>query len=84
MTAAVVALLLSLPAAWSDEPATRELIYGSQLMTHEERQQYRRDMREARDARAQDQVRDRNRERVRQRARQRGVDLRDPEGVVRK
>ena len=84
MKAAVLALLVSLPAAWSDEPAPRELIYGSQLMTHEERQQYRRDMRDARDARAQNQVRDRNRERVRARARQRGVDLRDPEGVVRK
>ena len=84
MTGALLVLLLTSSAAWSGEPPPRELIYGSQLMTHEEREQYRRDMREARDARVQNQVRDRNRERVRERARQRGVDLRDPEGVVRK
>ena len=84
MTAAAFAVLLSLSPAWSEKPARRELIYGSQLMTHEERQQYRRDMRDAGDARAQNQVRNRNRERARERARQRGVDLRDPEGVVRK
>ena len=84
MTAALLALLLSWSTAWSEQPAPRELIYGSQLLTHEERQQYRRDMREARDPQAQDQVRKQNRARVRERARQRGVDLRDPEGVVRK
>jgi hypothetical protein len=83
VTAALLALLLSLSPAWSEEPAPRELIYGSQLLTHEERQQYRRDMREARDPQAQNRVRNRNRERTRERARQRGVDLRDPEGVVR-
>lgn len=72
-------------SAWGQqEKPARELIYGAELMTPEEREQYRRDMRAATDAPAQAKLRARNRERMRERARQRGVQLKDPEGVVRR
>lgn len=78
------ASLLWLSPAWSQQAEARELIYGSQLMSAEEREQYRRDMRAVDEPAAQAKVRAQNRERMRQRARQRGVQLSDPEGVVRK
>jgi len=80
----LLCLLLCPAAAWSQQAPRRELIYGSQLMSPEEREQYRRDMRAADEPAAQAKVRAQNRERMRERARKRGVELRDPEGVVRR
>ena len=86
--AACLALLLVLSSAWAQgtrqERPRHELIYGSELMSAEEREQYRRDARAAADAQAQAKLRTRQRERMRERAQQRGVQLVDPQGIVRR
>ncbi len=62
--------------------AERELIYGAELMSAEERSQYRQEFAAAgQSGRAQ--VRERYRQRVRERARERGVELTGPYGIVR-
>ena len=60
----------------------RELIYGAELMTAEEREQYRKSINEASGDDARARVRAQHRERVRERARQRGVGLREPHGAL--
>lgn len=60
----------------------RELIYGSELLSAAEREQFRRELAAAPDAAAEGQVRERHRERVRQRAQQRGVQLAEPAGTL--
>jgi hypothetical protein len=73
------------PQAAKSQPApAREFIYGAELLTPEEREQYRRDMAAAASSKAQAQVRSQQRERARLRARHRGVELTEPVGVVRK
>jgi hypothetical protein len=62
----------------------RELIYGGELLSAAEREQYRRSLAAAPDAAAEGQVREQHRERVRQRARQRGVELAEPAGTLRR
>jgi hypothetical protein len=63
--------------------AGHELIYGAELMTPQEREQYRRELSVAgRGGEAK--VRERHRQRMRARAQQRGVQLEDPEGTVRR
>lgn len=63
---------------------SRELIYGSELLSAAEREQLRRELAAAPDAAAEGQVRKRHRERVRQRAQQRGVELSEPSGTLRR
>lgn len=66
-------------AASPDHPATqREIIPGSELMTHQERERYRRRMRGARNADEQYQLREQHVQRMRERARLRGLDLHEP------
>ncbi|HEX9181820.1 MAG TPA: cytochrome c [Burkholderiales bacterium] len=60
----------------------RELIYGSELLSTAEREQFRRELAAAPDAAAEGQVRRQHRERVRQRAKQRGVQLTEPSGTL--
>lgn len=74
-------LVLLCAGAYAEEPR-RELIYGAELMTPQEREQYRREFSGAKDAPAQARVRAQQRQRLQERARERGVRLRDPEGVV--
>jgi hypothetical protein len=62
----------------------RELIYGGELMSAAEREQFRRELAVAPDAAAEGQVRRQHRERVRQRAQQRGVELSEPSGTLRR
>ena len=59
-------------------PPRRELIYGSELMTHEEREQYRARMRGAQTAEDEARVRDDHFGAMQKRARQRGAKLPDP------
>lgn len=61
----------------------RELIYGAELMTRAEREQYRRDFAAAGEG-GQARVRERHRERVRARAKERGVALDEATGLVRR
>ncbi len=76
---ALAALLVALAPATAQE-AKREYIYGGELMTPREREQYRKDVAGAKDPK---QVRERHRQRLRERAGKRGVELNE-EGVVRK
>jgi hypothetical protein len=62
----------------------RELIYGSELLSATEREQFRRELAAAPDAAAEGEVRKRQRERVRQRAQQRGMELSEPAGTLRR
>jgi mono/diheme cytochrome c family protein len=60
----------------------RELIYGGELLSAREREQFRRELAAAPDAAAEGEVRERHRKRVRQRAQQRGVQLTEPAGTL--
>jgi hypothetical protein len=62
--------------------ADPEYIYGAELMTPQERQRYRRDLRDAPSPEAQSKVRERHRAQIRERARKRGVELVEPGGTV--
>ena len=77
--AAAVALWIALPAQAETQ---REYIYGAELMSAEEREQYRKDWRAAKDAAAKTGLRERHRLRLRERARGRGVQLSEPHGIV--
>ena len=78
---AVLWLVLS-GAVPASEPPERELIYGAELMAPEEREAYRRDVERAGSKEGEAQVRERHRERLRKRARDRGVELKEPSGIV--
>jgi hypothetical protein len=78
---AVLALLGGL-AATPASPAEREYIYGAELMTPQERERYRRDVRNSPSPEAQSKVRERHRAQIRTRARERGVELVEPGGTV--
>lgn len=82
MRASLVALLLFASGWACAQPQPREYIYGAELMSAEEREQYRSDARAAKDDAARTQLRERHRARLRERARQRGVQLREPHGIV--
>ena len=60
----------------------REYIYGAELMSAQERENYRRGLRQAENGEARDHYRRQHRERLQQRAQQRGKQL-DERGVVR-
>jgi hypothetical protein len=62
----------------------RELIYGGELLSAAEREQFRRELAAAPDAAAEGEVRKQHRARVRQRAQQRGVELTEPAGTLRR
>ena len=59
-------------------PPRRELIYGAELMTHEEREQYRERMRGAKTPDAEARIRAENYGAMQKRARVRGVKLPEP------
>ena len=78
-------VLILLLWAWSASAAEpRELIYGAELMSAQERETYRRSLAGAKKPPEQAGVRAQHRERIRERARQRGVELVEPEGVVKR
>jgi hypothetical protein len=77
-----VVLLLWIGLAGADEP--REFIYGAELMSAQEREAYRRSFSTAKGSAERMRLREQHRERIRERARGRGVELAEPDGVVRK
>lgn len=60
-----------------DKTKTQDQIYGSQLMTQQERNEYRNRMRSAKTAQEQEQIRAEHHERMKVRAKERGVTLPD-------
>lgn len=82
MRRAIFLLLAGLAGPAFGQAPARELIYGAELMTPQEREQYRNDFSQAKPPSGQARVRAQYRERIRERARQRGVELREPDGVV--
>ena len=66
-------------SASAGTPPKRELIYGSELMTHQEREQYRARMRGAKTADEEARVRTDHQRALQKRARERGVKLPDPQ-----
>jgi len=64
-------------AADQERVQTQEQIYGSQLMTQQERAEQRDKMRAAKTAEEREQIRKEHRERMEQRAKERGVTLPD-------
>ncbi|HWA39326.1 MAG TPA: hypothetical protein VG873_15825 [Burkholderiales bacterium] len=82
MRHSIAALLLCVAVSAHAQPQEREYIYGAELMTPEEREQYRKDAQAAKDDAARTGLRERHRTRLRERARQRGVQLREPHGIV--
>ncbi len=82
-TALAAALLLALAASASAREPEREVIYGAELMTSEEREAYRRQLERAKTPDAEIQVRTRHRERIQRRARERGQTL-DNKGLLEK
>ncbi|ACD94349.1 hypothetical protein [Trichlorobacter lovleyi] len=90
LTGVVLAGLLAVPAGlFAAEEATpqpvapavkkqaREQIYGSQLMTRQERLEHRTKLRAAKTAEEREQIRKEHHEKMQQRARERGVTLPD-------
>ena len=81
--ALVLAALLAPAAALAQDAPKRELIYGAELMTRAEREQYRQNLERAKGPDEANRVRERHREQIQKRARARGEKL-DERGVVEK
>jgi hypothetical protein len=79
---AIFLLLVWLAGPAFGQAPARELIYGAELMTPQEREQYRKEVSQAKGAQEQARVRTQQRQRLQERAKGRGIQLRDPEGVV--
>ncbi|MFO7581169.1 hypothetical protein [Guyparkeria sp.] len=78
ITAAAVAALsfgLSMPMVAGAQEPDPAPIYGSELMTQEERLEYRQRMQSAQDAEEQERIRTEHHEQMQQRAREQGVEL---------
>jgi len=81
--ASALAAALSLPASLAFAADPQEPIYGSQLMTQQERNEYRDSMRAAKTAQEQEQIRAQHHERMKERAQARGVAIPDEPPAVR-
>jgi hypothetical protein len=77
VAAIFLAAALSFPPYSAAQNQTGGAIYGSQLMTQQERNEYRAKMRSLRTAQEREQLRFEHHERMQQRARERGVTLPD-------
>lgn len=77
LMASVLATALSLPAALALAADRQEPIYGSQLMTQQERNEYRDRMRAAKTVQEREQIRADHHERMKERAQARGVAIPD-------
>lgn len=72
-----LAAALSLPVGLTFAADQQEQIYGSQLMTQQERNEYRTNMQAAKTAEEREQIRNEHHERMKERARAQGVTLPD-------
>jgi hypothetical protein len=77
IAAVVLAAAFSFPLLSTAQSQTGGAIYGSQLMTQQERNEYRARMRSLRTAQEREQFRFEHHERMRERARARGITLPD-------
>lgn len=77
LAAVVVAAALSFPLPSAAQSQAGAAIYGSQLMTQQERNEYRARMRSLRTAQERERFRLEHHERMRERARERGITLPD-------
>lgn len=75
LMAYAVTALLALPAATAAAADAQEQGYGRQLMTEQERNEYRERMRAATSAEEREQIRNEHHERIRERAEARGIRL---------
>jgi hypothetical protein len=66
------------PGAGAATPPRRELIYGAEIMTHDEREQYRARMRGAKAPGEEARIRGEHRQAMQKRARERGAKLFEP------
>lgn len=82
-TALAAALMLALATGAGAREPVREVLYGAELMTSEEREAFRRELQGAKTPDAEIQVRTRHRERIQRRAKERGVTL-DEKGLLEK
>lgn len=80
LPALLTAILLAPPHALAEE---REYIYGAELMTSKERDNYRSGMQDLPRDETRDAYRQRHRERLNKRAQRRGVQL-DEQGIIRR
>lgn len=78
----VIALASSAALAQPAARAPREYIYGAELMTPQEREEYRQRTGSGKTDADRLQIRERHREQLRARARQRGIELSEPGGVA--
>jgi len=74
---ALLATMLAICGAAQAQEIKREVIYGSEMMTRSERDQYRQDLQRAKGADEATKVRERHREQMQKRARARGEKLND-------
>ena len=81
-TAAFTALLSACAAIGAQE-VKREVIYGAEMMTRTEREQYRQDLQRAKGEDEAGKVRERHRDQMQRRARARGEKLNDA-GLIEK
>lgn len=72
-----LAAALSLPAGLTFAADQQEQIYGGQLMTQQERNEYRTNMQAAKTAEEREQIRQEHHERMKERAKAQGVTLPD-------
>lgn len=82
LSAIALAVTLIAPGQASELPE-REYIYGAELMTPKEREDYRARLGRAKGDEARGEYRQRHRERLQKRAGERGVEL-DEKGIVRR
>lgn len=75
--ALLLAALLLFAAAAPAQEVKRELIYGAEMMTRDEREAYRQSLQRAKGEEEAKKVRERHREQMQRRARARGVKLDD-------
>lgn len=72
-----IAAVLAIPAGFAAAAGQEEVIYGSQIMTQQERTEYRARMRAAKTVEERQQIRTEHHALMRERARERGVTLPD-------
>lgn len=82
ISAAVVAIYAAAGTSWAEEPQptpaqNSEVIYGSQLMTQQERIEHRNKIRAAKTQMERDQIRAEHHAKMQERAKQRGITLPD-------
>ncbi len=77
MSALTAAMILFTGLSAADETQANESVYGSQLMTQEERAEYSSKMRAAKTAQEREKIRNEHHEQMKERAKEKGVTIPD-------